>query len=81
MTTEDSLFTQDRHDTKWLRDLIQKEENVEQRSKSEYNQLSSVFHDERYYNSGDKSHSRSLFKILQIYSCSKRRREAEILGI
>ena len=39
MTTEDSLFTQDRNDTKWLRDLIQIEENVEQRSKSEYNQL------------------------------------------
>lgn len=39
MTTEDSLFTQDRQGTKWLRDLIQKEGNVEQRSKSEYNQL------------------------------------------
>lgn len=38
MTTEDSLFTQDRHGTEWLRNLIQKE-NVEQRSKSEYNQL------------------------------------------
>lgn len=34
MTTEDSLFTQDRHGTEWLRNLIQKEENVEQRSKS-----------------------------------------------
>ena len=34
MTTEDSLLTQDRHGTEWLRNLIQKEENVEQRSKS-----------------------------------------------
>lgn len=39
MSTEDSLFTQDRHTTKWLRDLIQKEESTEQSYKSRHNQL------------------------------------------
>lgn len=38
-STEDSLFTQDRHSTKWLKDLIQKEENTEQSNKSRHNQL------------------------------------------
>lgn len=39
MSTEDSLFTQDRHSTNWLRDLIQKEENTEQSYKPRHNQL------------------------------------------
>lgn len=39
MSTEDSLFTQDIHRTKWPWDLIQKEENTEQDYKSRHNQL------------------------------------------